>query len=406
MNFTITRFSPILILLALTPIAQPSIASAQDIPTPAGMQKELIQDPVFNMNAFEVIIPQKWHFQGTLLQGTKCARAPFPVFRASSSDGLTAFELMPRVDLVYGDNPSIATDKSDCMRINGPMSVKEYLIHLAKTMNVDYVSEEQVPQDILDMQRKALEASRAAMAPKYQAAGMKQPEQTVDLARAILRYKNGSFTMKGQLAATMNCTTVEAHTTPRSPLYSTTTCNVGVRYTRAPEDKYPAAIALLDPHKTGSVQLQPWTQAWIANDDRKTASNINAIQRQGAQNIANIKAQGEQFRASQAVRQREHEEFDATLRQGTQNSIHRTQEAGNARQTADSDMVDYSLDQQTVRDPNTGQITKASSAYSYTWVDTTGKTGYQTNDPNANPNGSLPGTWTRQTVTHGDGTSK
>ena len=38
-------------------------------------------------------------------------------------------------------------------------------------------------------------------------------------------------------------------------------------------------------------------------------------------------------------------------------------------------------------------------------VDSTGKVGYQTNDVNANPNGSLQGTWTRQTVTHGDGSN-
>jgi hypothetical protein len=31
---------------------------------------------------------------------------------------------------------------------------------------------------------------------------------------------------------------------------------------------------------------------------------------------------------------------------------------------------------------------------------------YQTNDPNADPNGSLPGTWTRQQVVHGDGSAR
>jgi hypothetical protein len=68
------------------------------------------------------------------------------------------------------------------------------------------------------------------------------------------------------------------------------------------------------------------------------------------------------------------------------------------------DMVDYSLDRSTVMDPNTGQISKVSSAYGNTWVDATGKTSYQTNDPSANPNGVLPGSWTRQSVVHGDGT--
>ena len=78
----------------------------------------------------------------------------------------------------------------------------------------------------------------------------------------------------------------------------------------------------------------------------------------------------------------------------------------NARSTVASDWVNYSLDQKTVRDPNTGQVTKVSSSNSYTWLDTSGRTSYQTNDVNANPNRILQGNWTRQQQVHGDGTGK
>lgn len=83
------------------------------------------------------------------------------------------------------------------------------------------------------------------------------------------------------------------------------------------------------------------------------------------------------------------------MHRGTNMSMARTQQNRNARSTATSDWVDYALDRHTVLDPNTGQVNKASSSYSYTWVDSTGKVGYQTNDPNANPNGILQGTWTK-----------
>jgi hypothetical protein len=99
-----------------------------------------------------------------------------------------------------------------------------------------------------------------------------------------------------------------------------------------------------------------------------------------------------------------HEQFLATMQRGTDMSMARTQQNMNARSTAASDWVDYALDQKTVMDPNTGQINKVSSSYNNTWVDSSGKTSYQTNDPNANPNGVLPGSWTRQTAVHGDGT--
>jgi hypothetical protein len=92
------------------------------------------------------------------------------------------------------------------------------------------------------------------------------------------------------------------------------------------------------------------------------------------------------------------------MQRGTDMSMARTQQSMDARSTATSDWVDYALDQRTVMDPSTGQVSKVSSAYSYTWVDSTGKTSYQTNDPNANPNGVLQGSWTKQQVVHGDGT--
>jgi hypothetical protein len=405
MKLTKVRIAAILLTFAVHGLPLSPVASAQDIATPAGMQKGLISDPVYNMNAYEVFYPTGWHFQGTLLQGTKCKAVPFPVFRAASHDGLSVFERMPRVDLVYGNNPDINSAQSDCLKISGPISAQQYLKHLAQTMKVDYVGDEQVPQDIIDMTNKNNDRLQQDFAAKYKAQGIPQPKETVQLARAVIRYKNGSFTIKGLLAATMDCVTSQGHTNPRSPLYTTTQCFADVRYEHAPEDRYQAAISLLDPRKTGAASLTPWVKAWTDNLNRQTTANIQQIQRQGAQNIANIKANGEQFRASQAVRQRTHDEFIATMQQGTDNSMRRTQEAGNARQTAASDMVDYALDRQTVRDPNTGQISKVSNA-TYTWVDSTGKSAFQTNYVNDDPNGSISGTWTRQTVVHGDGTPK
>jgi hypothetical protein len=80
------------------------------------------------------------------------------------------------------------------------------------------------------------------------------------------------------------------------------------------------------------------------------------------------------------------------MHRGTNMPMGSTQQNRNARSTATSDWADYALDRQTVLDPNTGQVNKVSNSYSYTWVHSTGKIGYQTNDPNANPNGILQGT--------------
>jgi hypothetical protein len=93
------------------------------------------------------------------------------------------------------------------------------------------------------------------------------------------------------------------------------------------------------------------------------------------------------------------------MQRGTQMSMARAAEVASSNHRSAQDWVDYSLDRQTVRDPTTGQVSKVSSASSYTWIDSSGKTSFQTNDVNANPNGTLAGTWTRQVVTHADGTN-
>lgn len=116
-----------------------------------------------------------------------------------------------------------------------------------------------------------------------------------------------------------------------------------------------------------------------------------------------LQIQQQQFDHDQAVRQQMHEQFLSTMQRGTDMSMARAQAGMNARSTATSDWVDYALNQRTVMDPSSGQLTKVSNSYSYTWRDSTGQHVYQTTDPNANPNGTMPGSWTKQQVVHGDG---
>jgi hypothetical protein len=94
------------------------------------------------------------------------------------------------------------------------------------------------------------------------------------------------------------------------------------------------------------------------------------------------------------------------MQRGTDMSMNRAAQIANSNHTIAADWVDYALDQQTVRDPNTGQVSKVSSSYSYTWLDGSGTVSYQTADPNANPNGIYKGNWTRQQQVHGDGSDK
>jgi hypothetical protein len=397
------------------PEAAAPAASSAPAPAPAPstnlatadpkVKQNFIHDPVLNMDAYVVFFPGKWHLVGAVMQGSTCIPAPFAVFRASSPDGLTVWERLPRMDWVWGNDPNVPKDTGDCLPIKEAMSAKDFLKYISATLKVEYLGEEAVPQDQVDAANKLLARQHDNMAKQYAAAGMQQPAETVQLARATVRYKNGSFTMKGLLAATVNCSLSKVQGNPRMQTQNNS-CHAEVHYEHAPEGQYDAAIALLDPHYTGAVELAPFTNAWIAGNNRQTQANLAQIRAQGAQYAAQSQASADQFAHSQAVRQHMHEEFLSTMQRGTTMSMNRSAQIANSNHTIASDWVDYSLDRQTVRDPNTGQTTKVDSSYSYTWLDSSGKVSYQTQDSWANPNGTGQGTWTRQQVVHGDGTGK
>ena len=136
-----------------------------------GTHKEYVTDPTLNnMNAFDVTIPAKWHFQGTLFQGGKCASIPYGVWRATSPDGLSMAERMPALAWVWGTGPMIGfMPKSDCLPLKGPMSAQDFLKYMAATLKVDYVGPEPVPAEEDEKAQKALHDAEAVYAPKYAA---------------------------------------------------------------------------------------------------------------------------------------------------------------------------------------------------------------------------------------------
>ena len=167
----------------------------------------------------------------------------------------------------------------------------------------------------------------------------------------------------------------------------------------------------------GARENPQWVSALIELQNRRsqamaqqTQDNFNQqmqLQNQQFQQSEALKLQQhQQFQQAQDMRYQQHEQSLSTMQRGTDMSMQRAQQSANANHTAASDMVDYSLNQQTVRDPNTGQISKVSSGYNNTWLNDSGTHSYQNNNPNGNPNGYIQGNWTLQQQVHGDGTSK
>ncbi len=374
--------------------------------TGGGTRTEYILDPTFNnMKAFAVTIPAGWHFEGAMFQGGSCESVPFPVFRTSSPDGLSYVERLPLMSWQWGSGPVGPKNRGDCLPLTKGMGAQEFLHYLAATLHVEYVADVPVPAALnaeMEKAAKGLDQNHTSGL----MAGMTMSNSS-EAAAAEVRFMNGSFKMRGLLKVKVDCHL--SHFPGRKPMFAmdrgmapseVNQCTAGVRYLATPEAKFNSVRAMWDGPALGAQPDAEWFQRYMQRQQQQASAMLSA---QMDRNNKQMQAQQANFQQSQAVRQHMHEEFLSTMQRGTDMSMARTGEAMNARSTATSDWVDYALDRRTVLDPNTGQISKVSSAYSYTWMDNTGKVSYQTNDPNANPNGVLQGNWTKQAVVHGDG---
>ncbi|HTV14302.1 MAG TPA: hypothetical protein VME68_06280 [Acidobacteriaceae bacterium] len=409
-----------LMLPALVPALSSYAQSGNGDAPPAGTRVEAIDDSMLGMTAYSVTVPAKWHFAGAIIEGTSCSSIPFPVFRATSPDGLTAMEMLPRMDWTWQEGPGAESARDanhDCLPLEEYLHVQDFLKVVARMMDVEYAGESPIPAAELERMQQTFERNKAANQARYWANGMQPPDERREDGQAFVRYTNGSFTMKGLLSASTYCSAVTRRRPPgfSGPPYTAYQCTATVRYVRAPEAQLDAALQMLKLEHAGEKQEGAWLQAWNARLQQQTQQNIRIINQMGQDSMRNIQAMSQasmaqqaashqQFMQSQATNQRLHEQFLGTMQRGTDLSMARASQAMQARSTSTSNIVDYALNQQTVRDPNTGQITKVSNANTYTWLDNTGKVGYQTSDGLANPNGVLPGTWTRQEVVNGDGT--
>ena len=364
-------------------------AAAADLPRTDDLQHAVVRDPALNMDAFTVAYPAKWHYQGTFVNGSDCFIAPMVVARYFSPDGLAEVEDMPRLDWRWGQVPGLRNGSNGCMSYSTALPAKDLLKSMAGILKVEYVGEAPLPPDLTAKFEKSMSDLNAA--------GMRNgglPDHTTGtIGGAFVRYRNGSFVMKGELTTAVQC----GHTQSRvmQKVYDYHTCWANLRYVHAPENQFAAADQASNEIKVAAIDA--WFKAYVQQRAAQNQQIIGAMQRASA-------AQQQQFDQTQAIQQHQHDEFLATMQRGTDMSMQQAAQIANTNHTIASDWTDYSLDRQTVRDPGTGQVSKVSSTYNYTWVDGSGKVAYQTTDPNADPNGSLKGTWTLQQKVHGDGT--
>jgi hypothetical protein len=364
-------------------------ASGTPSGAPTGAKTVTINDPILNMTAFTLSIPANWIFQGAVIQGTGCVPGPFAVMRISSPDGLTGLKMLPRLDWVFSENPKApALANSGCMDFKKEMPASEVLKYMVGVLQVEFVKDDPVPW--LADQKKKIAAQNT---PKT--------TFTIDTDMATVRYHINNIEIQEQLRVVVSCQSFHNGLAFNGMHF----CSAAVLREWAPQGKWSADT--FDPiAKTLAVDPE-WSTKWQSVMNAKIGQQINAQAEAGRKMIqgafdasnARMAAQQNAFNQAQDMRQKQHEDFDATIKRGTDMSMKQAAASANANHRAAGDWTDYSLDQQKRLDPNTGKITKDSSAYSYTWVNDQGKR-IQTNDVNDNPNGNGTGNWTLQQNVH------
>lgn len=370
-------------------------------PTPLSNQLTTakITDPSLNnIVSATLTIPAGWKLQGITMI-SQCTFSPWPVFRAYSPDGLMQMRIEPVFGWQWHPNAK-GTFNSGCANISGQISAAAFLQYYLGTMQggIHVVGPMPVPSAYSQWaQGLAAQKNQA----NSRVAPMMQTQNTADTAALRIEVVNGSFVVEERLRTAVECTMNNDRSTAMSIALYGGTCWARVDVLSAPEGQLDALVQLVDnnnlPH---GVNSQQWTQAALLRQQRQGAQAMAQLTAQEQQESKMIYQQFQQFMQRSAA---EHQAFMQQQESQFESAMNNANASMNAQSTAASDWVDYSLNQETVVNPD-GSTTKVSSGYSQTWTD--GTHWYQSNDTGANPNGILQGNWTPTTQVHGNGSQE
>ena len=351
-----------------------------------------ITDPAYGIKAFDVEVPAGWKFQGSVIPGPECSRIPMPIFRAYSPDGLTEMRLLPAFNWTFHPGLKAFRPVNGCLAFTGPMSAEDFLkhyeemsasngMHVVGPMAVGTAYQHRVAGVAQNMNRISPNVRGSA-----------------DAAAVRVETVNGTFVIEQRLRVYVECRIAKS-----GPDTNGGGCSAHVDVERAPKGQLDALVGLVDAHDlVRTPHEDAYAQRVQQALQQRAARDMQDLTIQERAGQAMLKKQFDDFMATS---QRNHEAFMAQQESSFRSSMNAANTRMNARTTAASDWVDYALDQQTVI--GQGGAAKVSSSYTHTWSSTVGNQTqwFQTNDPNANPNGTFSGNWTENTKLHGNGES-
>lgn len=349
---------------------------------PGAMRTVSIFDPQFGVDFVRTSIPSGWFFQGGVFRGDPCIGTSSAFYRVNSPDGLSGFKVFPRLDLGWSNNPIyVPKAEQGCLPYEGDISAAGYMQYLIALLHVNLVKDITEPRQV--------EKARSYAQNLYGRSAAYFGDANVVRA---------SFNVNGipeeeEIGVTLTCH-VENMIWPRGT--RNTFCTVEPRIFWAPQGKLEATIEMLLP-ATQTEGNPEWLRLWTQAVNQKFAA-INArnnafwaAQRAAqAQFYANLNQQiianGTAFRQQLDNQYQVHEQQIAAMQRGGDMSMARALANVNSQSRMAADACDYALGVQRRVNPETGDVYKTDSGFSYDWVNSEGHH-ILTNYVNDNPNG-------------------
>lgn len=377
----------------------------------AGLKTVQIVDPMFNMVANTMSIPNDWQFEGTILHGPGCGGGDYngTAFRAYSKDMRYGIQLLPSVPFVWADD-SRALPKGPACKALQPLSAADYgkfiSLRIRPNSVIDSVEadpyESDFQADIVKMNQSlarmcaqqrgtAMRGNQPPSCPSY-----KGESKIVEIHYDLNGHPEEEYLTVQMLVETQP-TTISAPATTRGQVFQILTRNViissaTVTALRAPRGEmksaFPKYASITKSFNVNQDYLAKFTAFEQNQTNRRIAASwqtFHSMMQQSDEQMAQMRANAQQeIKNMQA-------QGDARRDQFEQNMADRS---GHAR-----DVSDYLLDQQYYVNPTTGQTSTEGNGYNHTFSDG-GKGVVQTNDPNYNPNGKISGNWTELQPIH------
>lgn len=366
---------------------------SQAAPPSKETKQASIVDPVMQMEAYSLHIPADWILDATVAPGPSCNPLPNAIYRTMSADGITQMKALPAVSWTWGrlQSPYAPAQKNgDCLTWEREVPAAEFLTYMIGVLKVDLVRNESIPAADLAKFQDAIRKNNESFAARTPPG---QPAMTAkgERARAVVRYQVNSIPVEEVLDVWVSCMDMPQALIPRG-FGHVHTCNGLSMRSRARQGKLEAMRPVFDAIAKSLVVNQQWMQKWTA----MVQSIGAAVRAKGVEDENRLLRMNAQMTQAHQVQIAQQQAMTAQTVEGAQRAIARDREATSEQSRMSHDWADIALDLQKRQDPNTGEISKDSSAYSYTWVSDLGGR-KQTNDGSYNPNGLLPGNWTLQT---------